>query len=231
VHDNGLADPAEAMAGNLRQIPEFYHFKLELATWCQFFDNMLSSGMKESQHNRIQFPDQDPDAWPFVYKCLSLQDQKELQNQFYAYLKSNNIRGICDEKNFALLQWFDFLGRDDLAKVWDTIYAQQFEAYFESNPTLFPHPSCWSNMKNLPCPQLQEILKTQVKNSIGLMIRHPQTFREKLKLLPSYLLDDECGDELWGYLISQGKFSDAMLQDLDRAAIVTSPTFIYMFDA
>mgnify|MGYP003564296217 CR=1 FL=1 len=51
---------------------EFYHFKYELCAASEFFDNMLSSGMKEGKENRVELRDKNPDEWPLVFQLLAM---------------------------------------------------------------------------------------------------------------------------------------------------------------
>ena len=106
-----------------------------------------------------------------------------------------------------LVKWFDFLGREDLVKKCDEAAARGIQKWYKKKPRHWPLHTTWDQEKYLPCPQHKKALKEQVKKTL-LKKKKLLTAPNFLSNLKEYLLDDECGDEMWAMFISQNALQD-----------------------
>ena len=199
---------------------EFYHYKHLLAAACPYFDDMFSSGMKESKENKVNFPDKDPDSWLIVYRCLVSLTDGMLVGDI-----SSLIRRFVREEGemMELLSWLDFLGVTTLARHLDEITATQIHNYFVEE-SYYPSHEHWSQWKYHPCPLIKKVLKEHFKRRLEWIIHGDYQASDKENVI-NYLLDDECGEEIFQFLLSKVTFPDQTLKDLDKETIVSNPLF------
>jgi hypothetical protein len=207
---------------------EFFHYKLILCMSCSFFDTAFSSQMKETQNGccRIEFPDKNPDEWPQVHRFLDPFESVGVEDLLEVVPTEGNGTGL---EIIQLLQWFDYLGLVALVKKADQVAAKKLKYHYE-NENCGPSHSLWNRIKYLPCPHTQNELKNLAKHTIGEVISYMQveTDYSLLGEVKKYVLDDECGEEMWGFLTSKVRLPPRMLQELDKKTIVESPTFNYL---
>jgi len=198
---------------------EFYHYKTILCNSCEFFDTMLSANMREAKDSRIEFPDKKPEEWMMVYKFL---DPTEWND------KEPRSSLVTPENALNLLPWFDFIGLEDLTKICDEVAASSLI----SNEMIGLNYKRWVKYRDLPCPRYQKVIKRVLKRLIAqfLDVAVWETREKFVPVLKKFLLDDRCGDEIWEYLLRKVKFSDKMLEQLDRQTIVTSPLFPFLLE-
>jgi hypothetical protein len=200
---------------------EFFHYAAVLCLKCPFFDRMLSSHMKESIEKRIEFPEKDPDEWLEVYPLLTLEGaeiQKKMEEKFPDGLRI--LLSIAQK----FISWFDFLDRVDLVEKFDEVHTQAWNKFAESHPGHYFSYSTWTTLKNLPCPQFKRLLQENVKKNL----MGPTDSDSALEQIQKYVSDDQCGEEMWEYLVSKVRFDKEMLETLDRKTIVESPLFKYV---
>jgi len=228
--DNVLPKRFKAMEPDVTIViagKEFYHYKYDLCEISDFFDNMLAANMRESKENRIEFKDKNPDEWVDVYRLLKSRDVK--------IVLRDHVEGRMDflfkSKAAYSLAWLDYLGETELLEQLDTLLAQTFKRHYVENPSKFPGYSIsWKMFKYLNCPQLQATLLGQMMQHLEQMAKYSDRYDNLDDDLKKYLLDDLCGDEVWGKLISVVNFPERMLQEMDKQTIVTSPTFPYLLE-
>ena len=219
---------------------KFRHYKVLLCMGCSFFDTMLSTSnaMKESQENRIEFPDKDPDEWEVVYKFLDpTVSDAEKDTIFQNALRKDEDGKLKPTRVLALryLTWFDYLGMETLLQKYDKMLANDIK---DQTISFVPCPEYarWSKNKHLPFPAFQKIRKQQIKHCFLCVIhklsrqKREEKYRSRVNRMKKYLLDDEVGDELWQFLLGHLDFPDNMLQDNDKATIVSSPLFIDLLE-
>ena len=212
----------------------FYHYKLLLCTGCPLIDTMLSSkiGMKESKENRIEFSDRDPDLWLTVYSFLDPTKSDTSKDEIIDSLLSSKDTHLT--KPAALLTWFDFLSMGSLVKKYDKRIAENLKVVYEDKYSNYC--SAWCSFKYLPCPHVQKIMRAAIKHDFLVTASNlsrsdmpiPAYFIEKV--LKPYLLDDQVGDELWQFVLSNVDFPNRMVEGMDRETIVSSPFFVYILE-
>jgi hypothetical protein len=196
---------------------EFFHFKCFLCR-CPYFDNMFASGMKESQENCIEFPDKDPDTWPKVYNVLDAPDHSKNVDQ--------RIEELCSSPDpFVYLEWFDFLGCEELVRKLDESLAEVFRSNYGCR-SLVNYSRHWIPTKNLPCPETREFLWEHVESYFELYL---SVSDDSLPSIKSFLLDEQSGDELWELFTTRSvKFPARMMETMDKQSIVNAPTFKFL---
>ena len=204
---------------------EFHHYKAILAAGAPFFDNMLSSHMKESKTNVIEFPDKDPQGWLELYKIFDQSQHRSIQQRSVPIIHGSNAD--------ALLLWFDFLGMDEHLKEADMALAKCFDR-------LPPPPGelweLWLYYKHMPqYPETRKGLLFAAKKYMHAEYQTLTSFQKELTKgfdIQNYLLDDECGDEMWNYFTSSVvNLPHGMAEDLNREDILPSPLFKYVAKA
>ena len=216
-----FSDPdLTVVVGEGENAVEFYHYKHLLAAFCPFFDNMLSSGMKEANENKIVFPDKDPNAWQIVCKILDpaeVADGKNVDDIISLYIEPStkeNFEEEC-EKVHALVSWLDFLGLDKLTKRLDKVAAKQFLASFCKGGTYPDYKKGWCAIKQLPCPLVKKVFIAVAKHEFDQVIYEVSSGNDMLwatsrSNFANYLLDDMCGDEFYQLLLSKVRFPGRM---------------------
>lgn len=207
---------------------EFFHYKFVLCNSCEFFDNMLSANMRESSTSRIEFPDKDPTEWLEVYKFLDPPVEcLGVEKSLSAMITANSAE--------RLLPWFDYLGLDKLAKDCDEVFAKHLRRLYRTQKGMYSLPDYylrWAEMKHLPCPKTKEACIEQVKKCITAAVNMlPRQCKTLLSHLKQYLLDNDCGDDLWAHMLRTVDFPKGMLEELSREKIVNSSTFPYLVQA
>jgi hypothetical protein len=84
---------------------EFYHHRIFLCMASPVMDRMLAAKMKESNSNRIELKNMDPDEWLRVYKFLSL-DKAEQD-------KDLAPSAMTHKTALTLLACLDYLGWEE----------------------------------------------------------------------------------------------------------------------
>jgi len=206
---------------------EFYHYQSVLCLACPFIDTMLSHNMKESNKNRIEFPDKDPAAWLLVYKFLDLTMTETEKDDMFQSI----IGDAFGKDGLKLLAWFDFLGMETLVKKYDHMLAIRLETTFEGS---YPGYGFWRRYKHHPAPLSLKVFTDRMK--LMMMKASHQlsrlqegewpSLKQNVDDIKKYLLDEEIGNELWEFLLSKVDFPPIMLQATDKADIVSSPIFI-----
>ena len=215
---------------------EFFHYKSHLALTCPFFDEMLSSNMKEAREGRVEFPDKDPHQWLNVCKFLDceVQDSRDIDNML-----ESMVHGFDKDEDFlsmmALLMWFDFLRLNELAEKYDRILAKKLTENVGSGIPSYTRR--WLVCQCSPCPCLQEIMGNAIHvNLIALIIDlcrgrvKPRDCDEDWK---QYFLDEEIGDKMWELLQDYGIFEPpkyTLAEDFTREEIVKNPAFWYFIE-
>jgi len=216
---------------------EFYHYKLLLCLGCPFIDTMLSTrnNMKESRENRIEFPDKDPDEWETVYKYLdpTRSDAEKDANFRFGLCNNEDTKGEFNV-TLRLLSWFDYLGMETLVQRYDKMLANCLVDL--DLPAYAPSYESWCKYKHLPFPAFQECRKHQIKHFFLYLSfilsrqKRDSTRRMLVDNMKQYLLDGDVGRAFWQFLVANLNFPHNMLQDNDRATIVTSPLFIDLLE-
>jgi hypothetical protein len=210
---------------------EFYHYKLLLGMSCPYFERMLTVDMKESSESRVEFEDKDPNVWLQVYKFLdpTAATEAERDSIIKSFLPVETVAHI---QIYSLITWFDYLGMSELLQKLDKIVAEHNAKAYSGGK--FSYLSYWEICKNVPCPLVQKTLKAKTKNLILRIAYYLSRNEERRPLfediIKPYLLDDQCGDEMWQYLLSNVDFPDKMLETMDRETIVNSPFFEHMLE-
>ena len=207
---------------------EFYHHKIHLATACPFFDDMLSSNMKEAKEGKIIFPYKDPEQWLNVCKLL---DQSDIHKK---RTLESIIRGYKDiPKDFTsmvnLFSWFDYLGLESMAEECDRLIANQVMVHYRKGRYL--EYEVWCKLKTINGSQLQVVANVFIKDTIVHYLIGLQVGSKKPSdclFLKEVLLDDHCGEELWKWLLKRVKIPPSMIEELSREAIVESPLFFHI---
>ena len=217
---------------------EFYHYKSILAAACPFFDNALSSGMKEAQENKISFTDQNADLWLTVYELFDLNPMRDPKPALISIMDPLDINDVdAFEKMMDLLSWFDFLGLDNLCGTLDEVLFRKACLNFgnkkwDSHDNLYEH--YWQKCKLLLCPTLKITLMGRVKFCIDhflLGLRFRFNMANDGRFLMGFFLDEECGEEVFEYLLTRIAFPDAMIENMGREEIVNNPMFLYFLEA
>jgi hypothetical protein len=88
---------------------EFQCYSVILASASPVLDAMLSSGMKESEEKRIEFPDKDPDEWRMLLRCID-NSTACLFRIVDQYQEEGDLEKMVIDRNvYALVPWFNEL--------------------------------------------------------------------------------------------------------------------------
>lgn len=103
------------IVGSGKNKKEFQSYGVILAASSPYFDAMLSSGMREGETRRIEFPDKDPEEWTLVMQCMDPAN---------ATLLPDHEQSPLDKTNAAeLVPWFHELQMDNYLSKCDSILA------------------------------------------------------------------------------------------------------------
>jgi hypothetical protein len=209
---------------------EFYHYQTILCVGCPLIDTMLAAKMKESEEGRIEFPDKDSEGWLLVYKFLVPTTSNDEKDALFQSLLADTF--IARNPALELVAWFDFLGMESLVKKYDKVIAKHDVDGLVKMNKLVTYSS-WVQCKHVPCPLTQKARKEHFKY---IMLRAVYNLSRQggweniIGNAKKYLLDDDCGEEMWQYLVSKLKFPNRMLEEIDRKTFANSPLFTHMLE-
>lgn len=176
---------------------ETFHHYSQLLCQYPYFDNMLTVNMEERNTSSILFPEKDPKEWLEVYKCLVSND---LTVDMQALVQKDNAR----KQPLRLMHWFDYICAESIITKYDELTAIYKDIQLQKhNKATYCY---WSEISSLSCPLLKNVVKKHFKvkmmRLVWFLARYNQPMCSKeLSEIKFYLLDEECGEEMWNHLL------------------------------
>jgi hypothetical protein len=224
---------------------EFHHYKQILCAACPFIDAMLSTNMKESQENMIEFAEKDPDLWIIIaklldpYGCSKERKDDLLKSVLIGSTDSILKPPLLTEDQFLtmealeLVKFLDYLGVESWVQHFCDIALWHYLKLNRSGDLNTTY-STWSSCQEWPCPRLKKKLIFAFKEQ---MLRMAYDLSHGQAVIPGvfdstkdFLFDEECGKEIWMHLVVHVDFPDEMTENASKEAIVNSPLVKYMLE-
>lgn len=128
--DDGATSPARktirsappdviVSVGSGDSVQEFECYRVVLSWASEYFDALLSSGMKEDKLGRIEFPDKDPEEFKLFYEFIK--PSKIAEVKYDANIDMGNV--------FKLLPWFHQFEMGNHVEECDRILARDWEGW------------------------------------------------------------------------------------------------------
>jgi hypothetical protein len=175
---------------------------------------------------------------------------KSLPNPLYGPFTAGDVRALGLEGEPALkttsellelLSFLDYLDMESLVKQYDRQLAKHL-VYYHINVPLWVggprvHPSgyvSWLICKSYPCPLTLKVIKERYKVEMLLVAFELSSQTKNCRLstlvcrfdsVTKFLLDDQCGEEMWQHLLSHVDFPDELLDNESREELVDDPCF------
>jgi hypothetical protein len=210
---------------------EFYHYSSILCNSCPYFDNMLSSSMREATEKRVTWSDKSPKEWLQVYKFLDPSGNNDPHQPLAAMITTRNA--------LMLAPWFQYLGLDSLVQACDKVKALEYYKYFKSIyrscTAHISYEEDWCKVRLLALPRTHRIIKEIIKHGVPCIAESLATYCNTNRAfvideLKRYALDTICGDEIWKHFVSMLDFPAHMLKSMEKNAILSSDLFPYVFE-
>ena len=231
---------------------EFHHYKQILCQACPFIDKALANKMKESSTaSRLVFPDRKPNVWRLVYLMLDpFVNGKEKDGLIESLSKSLLDSFKNKEQAFSfpfaselleLLSFLDYLGMESLVKQYDKQMAKLLADYLTDNHLLYSGDhhkySSWLACKSYPCPLTLKVVKERYKVEM-LQVTYELSRKRKssswkahrVETMVEFLLDKQCGEEMWQHLLSHMYFPYDVVHIVGRESFVPDQYFKYVLE-
>lgn len=197
---------------------KFYHYKVFLCSFCEFFDTTLSADMKETKESCIEFPDKNPEEWLEVYSFLEkLGPLSVTDNDLMAALKSR----ITVENATWLMTWFDFLGLNVLAERCDQVVCDEITRHFDYRDWA-AFAAMWDQCSGVAFSKSKECIVEYMEGwTVEKYGPFPQPLTKQL------LQDEEYGDRFWASFCKNAYLPPA-LSTMDRITVINNPLFDFL---
>eukprot|EP00545_Synedropsis_sp_CCMP1620_P009578 CAMPEP_0119008368 /NCGR_PEP_ID=MMETSP1176-20130426/3645_1 /TAXON_ID=265551 /ORGANISM="Synedropsis recta cf, Strain CCMP1620" /LENGTH=383 /DNA_ID=CAMNT_0006960683 /DNA_START=94 /DNA_END=1245 /DNA_ORIENTATION=- len=173
----------------------FRHHSFILCYASEYFDTMLSSGMIESEHKIIEFPDKEPDDWKVFYPFL---EPRSLSTANTVRVTKDNAKAVLPF--FHEFDMADLLKESD-EKLWSSLllfkhgyYPSEHRTLAERRTTLMEIMD-WTSVSDRY--GLQKTRAAMMKELMRALNEYPELIHKELLLVMVPFWSKACDIDLW----------------------------------